>query len=535
MADPHTYKINHPTPSATPPPLASFSQTLSDTIRATTIRTERGQLIYGPIAELLDSYLQSDQVRKLPTQSRRPLLALCKDLITIANGHFDAYIKGSRYTLAAPDTSGSSTPQSSSEDLGRTSPTSSSNTKHTTTTLSYPLSAQSSYAEAAASPPPVVQRQTKIQKQAAKPAKRQAPLDQLNRPDTRLFLRIDQGHPAREAGSFAIQTLLKRRLGEDAYLIKEVQEVNTGFALCTGSFDNLTALECHSTLITNCITKCTIERQKTWTMYRLDYIPRSIQILDDNFQPRMVKITANDLSEAIRDCTGQQPTRTAEASFSAQKGLFNTSWFVFFESANHTLLPKTLRIFSSTVPATLVKNKPKIVQCTRCFQWHNTRCCTRPNHCRLCGSPNHQENTHPPCAALPPHICPPRCLHCGGPHPADDKTCPLRPNHKEPITKHQRAIYIKTCKASRLRTCASSPCIRHELSSLPQTTPIPSMDIDTADPTVEAQVAASSPPHPPPVTPPRQRTVALAPPATATAVRHFVASSAPLSSPHLNV
>ena len=82
-----------------PPPL---SKALKDAIQAASTRAEEGQRIFGPIATLWDEYQQSDTVRKLPPQLRKPLLALCQEISQTATTHFDAYIKGSRPTQALP-------------------------------------------------------------------------------------------------------------------------------------------------------------------------------------------------------------------------------------------------------------------------------------------------------------------------------------------------------------------------------------------------------------------------------------------------
>jgi hypothetical protein len=73
--------------------------------------------------------------------------------------------------------------------------------------------------------------------------------------------------------------------------------------------------------------------------------------------------------------------------------------------------------------------RTKIMQCNQCWKWHNTRSCARQARCRLCGSTQHTEVNHTNrCNTQPPHTCPPRCLHCHGPHPADHEQCLLRPN-----------------------------------------------------------------------------------------------------------
>ena len=100
-----------------------------------------------------------------------------------------------------------------------------------------------------------------------------APKQVQPRPDTQLFIRISPSHPACKAGSFAILTALRDALGPDSKLLKEVQEVKSGYALCTGSQESLTALESKIPVIGNKITNCTIERQPHWITYRLTNVP----------------------------------------------------------------------------------------------------------------------------------------------------------------------------------------------------------------------------------------------------------------------
>ena len=70
-------------------------------------------------------------------------------------------------------------------------------------------------------------------------------------------------------GSFAILTALKRHLGTDSGLLKEVLETKTGYALCTESVQALQALETRSNDISTVLTDCTVEKPAVWTTYRL--------------------------------------------------------------------------------------------------------------------------------------------------------------------------------------------------------------------------------------------------------------------------
>ena len=115
----------------------------------------------------------------------------------------------------------------------------------------------------------------------------------------------------------------------------------------------------------------------------------------------------------------------------------------------------------------LVTYKPKTIQCTRCFLWHNTRSCSQLQHCRICGAGNHTEETHTTsCMAAKPHSCPARCIHCGSPHPADDRSCPLHPVLKAPKTKSQKEVITRASKAARSRAVAAAKCSRTPLMDI---------------------------------------------------------------------
>lgn len=93
-----------PPPPPPPPgparPAQTLSQNFSNAARAALARTEEGQRIFYPIAAMWDDYMQTDAVRKLPAHLRKPLTRLCKEVTSIANEHFEAYIKGTYPSLA---------------------------------------------------------------------------------------------------------------------------------------------------------------------------------------------------------------------------------------------------------------------------------------------------------------------------------------------------------------------------------------------------------------------------------------------------
>ena len=429
-----------PPPPLTPAakPAQTLSQNFLDIAKAASVRAEEGQQIFCPIAAIWDNYLQTDAVRKLPTRLCKLLTALCAEMSSVANKHFDAYIKGA---YPAPASQKPQPPVSLSSGTDLSTPTSIA-----------PPSPPTSYAQAAATNGPSRYQSTR------KPLLRAAKT-KPTRPDTRLFARIGPEHSARAAGAFAVLTALKRSLGEYAPLLKEVLSVSTGFALCTDSMESLTALESHTNIMTKTIGNCKIERQAPWTTYRIDNVPRSVTTLDLLGQVTNNIVTDGILFESIRDATGQTPIRAVETKRSTESNLFNTSWSVNFLTDSHQPIPRTLRILGTTTNPHLVVYKPKTIQCTRCFLWHNTRSCSRLQRCRICGAGNHTEETHTTsCTAAKPHSCPARCIHCGGPHPADDHNCPLRPVLKAPKTRSQKEAITKASKAARSRAVAAAKC-----------------------------------------------------------------------------
>jgi hypothetical protein len=430
--------LQHSPPDPTP-----LSQALKNAVQAASTRAEEGQRIFSPIADLWDTYQQSEAVRRLPQHLRKPVLALCQEISKTAAVHFDSYIKGTRPTQARP----------AQQPITPPTPLTGTTTPDTTAS---PAPALPTYAQKAATPPPPPQLPTVT---ALKTQVTKAP---TARPDTRLFVRVSPDHISRKAGPFALLTALKPLLGQDSTLLQEVQEVKSGFALCTGSLEALTKLESYSEAISSSFGDAVVERQPQWTSYRLLNVPRTVNTINGAMGITSNQVTGQILAETVREATNQPVTRAVETKDSIQKNFYNSSWIVSFPTEGHTPLTRSLRILGATITAAVIKTKPKTTQCTRCFYWHNARSCTRPQTCRLCGSKQHQEETHSTnCATSAPHTCPARCLHCGGPHPADYPQCLLRPTPRGPKTKSEKTAILETSKLARLRACTAANCSRN--------------------------------------------------------------------------
>lgn len=428
--------------SQQPTPLraaSSLTRALSNVVERATNRANDSQRAFGPIAKLWEEYAESDAVRALPLRLRTPLVRLCNDIALVATTHFDAYIKGSppprlAHALLASSLANDVTPPAPSAPFT------------TAPAVTHPQ--PRTFAQVATTPLPATPRVTGRSRYL------QARASRTIRPETRLFVRIGPTHRARQVGSYALLQALKGELGDDAHILKEVQATKTGFALCTDSLTDLDALEGHKEKLSLGIQNCTIERREEWTTYRVDNVPRSIRTLEGSQETSPEQLTV-----AIAEATGQSPVRAIQTTQSSQDSRPNTCWFVSFKSESHHPLDKTLRILGVRAAALLVVRKPRISQCTRCFQWHNARTCSRPERCRICGSNNHTQDAHTTrCKAALPHTCPPRCLHCGGPHPADDKSCPLRPSQKGLKSKAERQTLQPIAKAARKRAVIAAGC-----------------------------------------------------------------------------
>src|SRR6202043_1981155 len=251
MAQPAPIPLGPRTPAKPPP---TFSYLLADSIQRASSRTAASKLIYEPIAALWDEYLASDAVRKLPARLRHPMNSLCKDFILTAQRHFDSYLTGTPCKpLSHTNVRESNSPAPATPALPATTdlaPTSNAPSNLSLSNSSKAPGPVNIYAD-------TVNSFTEDNTPAIAPTDRNAarkPKPTTKRPDNRLFVRIAPNHPTRSAGLYLILAALKRTLQEDAYLLKEVQETATGFALCTKSANTLAQLETHTTVLTQVIT-----------------------------------------------------------------------------------------------------------------------------------------------------------------------------------------------------------------------------------------------------------------------------------------
>ena len=473
---------------------------LQESTEAAATRATEGHKIFSPIAALLDKHCT--QSSSLAPHLQRALTLLSNDLAAVAQLHFAAFVcekPPPRIPLAAT-TALPSPPVSRSSSC---SPPAPANTFATIASSAKPGNA-----------PTVIQH----------PKKAPSATKQLV-PDNRLFVRLPPGHKAKEIQAYAIFSGLRIQLGSNSSLLKEVQATKTGFALCPPSSDSLPALEAHKEAITSFFGECQIERSSRWVSYRVTNVPRKIgQFINNAYT--LISVDSKAMSCAVAEATGFNPISVTETTASTSNSTSpSSSWFVNFPEGVNASLPRQLRLFGTVTNARLLAKKTTIIQCNKCWKWHNARSCARPPRCRLCGSTEHLEEGHSNRCVVPnPHQCPPRCLHCHGPHPADHSDCLLRPSKARAVlSKSQISEIRRSCSATLTQTRINKGC-----QAPAETVNAIMEDIaPTAMPRSQAGAAVSQPAtptpfyataNPIPTTPPPPTPLAR-PPSTARAVR----------------
>jgi hypothetical protein len=451
--------------------LKPLLETLQAVTTAATTRAEEASLLFSNVASLLNVQLHGEPAKAIPLYLRKSFYAFCQDISTVAERHFESHARGSPrpplpYT-SLPKPNAQDTPPTSTASTTPPSPLVEETTSHVT------------YASVTRKPPPTAPRASQQPKQKATPKTRP--------PDNRLFVRLPENHVLRTVSPYSIQNDLNKALGTK--LVKEIQTTRTGFALCplspeteaslTALIPKITALFCEKG-------PCVVEKATNLVSYRIASIPRSFQGYE-NGQVTQIRVTAEHLSLALTDELNESPVQITETRHSNEASYtFSSTWIARFPS-EAAPLPRSLLLLGARASIKLLPKKVAVVQCNRCWMWHNERSCARLARCRLCGSTTHIESEHTLCSPIA-HPCPPRCFHCHGPHPSDSLECLLRPKpNQTALTKQQKAQIRQSCSAAFLRMKAAN------CTSLVTPTPSPhAMEVEA--PPKDTPTRPSTPP-----------------------------------------
>ena len=349
-------------PREPPEPEGPLQAALRDSTVAATTRASEGHALFSPIAVFLDKH--RSEVSDLHPHLRRALASLSDDLASVAQRHFNAFICG---TSAPGATEDASTPAQSQHALPPQRPL----------PPATPGLAQSTYASAVSRPAPAA---TSPIAKLPKRASATKPAPKRPGPDRRLFVRLADSHRAKYMQAYAIYSSLRAKLGSNGTALKEVQSTKTGFALCPSSPEALAILEAQKESILDFFGECHVERSSHWVSFRVTNVPRLVGQISPDGEYTLAPVDSTAMACAVSESIGLTPVAVTETTYSTSNpNLASSSWFVNFpEGTNASIVPHQLRLFGTVTTARLLARKTTIVQCSRCWNWHNTRCCARP-------------------------------------------------------------------------------------------------------------------------------------------------------------
>ena len=261
-------------------------------------------------------------------------------------------------------------------------------------TPNQPNTAPTTYAAVAASQP--------APRPAAKPEAQPARAAAASR-DQRLLVRIGQDSPARSHNPWAVTTALREKFGDH---VKEVRRIPTGFAIVPRNRASREAF-----LVQREAIKATLGGAVEVPGEQHPYFVPRVPVAVHDLLMRRAQVTEESVAQETEATIGVAPIRVTATS--------NTS----HPTRNYIIVfPKkvvTFHLYGSSGPSRVMKDKPRVLQCTNCWDYHDTRACRSLSKCRMCGSETFNRlgscgHTH--------------CAVCHGPHQADSETCPLRPS-----------------------------------------------------------------------------------------------------------
>ncbi|KAI0998616.1 hypothetical protein K3495_g9581 [Podosphaera aphanis] len=398
----------------------SLSETLLLTTAAATTRTEEAMLMFGGVASALDEASRGANAPIIPQHLANTYQLFIERVQEVTQDFFDNHVRGLPNTAATQ--------------------------RGNTDTRS---ARQQTQAGNFASTKP------------RRPARAQRQNDISQPTDDRLFLRLEQDATERLISAYPLLLHYRKFLGANASLLKEVQHVPSGIALRPSSEDAASRLESpFSVGIEEGKLKGStgIEKTQNLVSYLLTSIPRSFTALDDNNQLTNYPITEDLVRAELTEEKGLYPISVHETKESTESHYYSSARYIARFPIG-TILPRKFYLFGVEVLSRQLAKRTSVIQCSRCFQWHNEIICSRAPRCRLCGSIEHLEANHQPCGPHPYH-CTPRCIHCHGPHPADAPECPLRPRRNGlKLSKEQISQIRQTSAAARLSLSATVRCL----------------------------------------------------------------------------
>ena len=247
-------------------------------------------------------------------------------------------------------------------------------------------------------------------------------LENKNRPDDRLFVRLPADHEWRTLSPAGLREIIVKRLSVSPVSIGLIKPVRSGFALSPCSSES------RENLLTAAgglfMSGATLETASNWTPILVPTVPRSIRTVEGH-----IEITKSMLVDEIERVSSKRPA-FVKLYGTPKPDAPHRTWMAFF-----TDTPRVgFRVFDESGVTKVFKKKQPIEFCKRCNGHHNTKTCSRAPSCGNCGSTMHAQED---CKALT------KCRNCGGPHRSDSHRCLARPTRSGNPTKEQLKVYRK--------------------------------------------------------------------------------------------
>ena len=291
--------------------------------------------------------------------------------------------------------------------------------------------AHNSYATAARTPlstPRAIPTPTKTPYKSPQPEK-----------SPRIFLRLPKAHPARQASPYATMDILRKHLDKTcSSAMKEIQQVLSGLAIQPRDGLGLHLLIGHGRALESLIQGAKIEVEQNWAIFVLPNAPQHYTGYDGT----QVPISEQMALEEFKLQTGLFPLKFYRSNKNPQSSTLITA----VPEDQAQAVPRWIHLFSRNVQ---IKHKPfrtRIEQCTRCWDYHNPRTCTRTPRCRICSKKDHTEETHSSPNGKETSV--PCCTNCCHPFPADHINCSTRPTIQQGVIQRlSRSQFIAVRKA----------------------------------------------------------------------------------------
>ncbi|POS81908.1 hypothetical protein EPUL_006380, partial [Erysiphe pulchra] len=262
-------------------------------------RATEAETLFGPIAGLLDQYYSSNP--HIPARQSRAFKKFYDEIVEIASKHFESYIQG------AP----ASNPRTTSPLVNPIT--------HDVEQNPTPIQSYANVLKRNTHPTPTTGKNiTRISCQHHT-SKQQT--------DDRLFLRLPMDSPLRAHSGYALQTILKSKLGSDGDLISNILPTKTGFALCP-SKGKTDALK-EKILSVNSFGDARIEKASPWTSYRISNVPRSYGAINEDLEHCLLPVTTHALQTAVTAAAANSPISvTSSRNNEINPESSSTSWIV---------------------------------------------------------------------------------------------------------------------------------------------------------------------------------------------------------------